>query len=152
MMSSGVWGNGPIVHIDCVFIVMRQLTPLQPILSLAQSIDACYWECCNEASHEGASAPAPKQNSSKGSDNLTSGKTQNPVNKSLTSALQNKSTSTSSMNSVQQKKTPDLQDKLSKDGKLTPQECQDASTTSFASSVERLAIWPRIVQRPHQVP
>ena len=92
---------------------------LLSLQKLAQTIDAHYWECRSESAHEN---PAEPKKSDSGKNIQNSGnqnKGKQPDCCSNNSDNCNKSTSSSSA----PKKGPDLTGKLSKDGKLTPEEC-----------------------------
>src|SRR6266481_869888 len=98
-----------------------KLTSLSGLWKLSQAIDACYWECHAEVSHETATSGT--------SGNKSESKSEKSDHKSNKGSLQSKQKNTSSSSSqskgssMEAKKTnPDLSSKLGKDGKLTPQE------------------------------
>jgi Domain of unknown function (DUF4939) len=102
------------------------------LCELSQGIDARYWERHSEISRENTSTSKAEKSSEKmnklnnksdkKSDN--SGQKKTPGNSSSSSSSNTTNHSRSSNNSTNKKSTLDLPEKLGKDGKLMPQECQ----------------------------
>jgi Zinc knuckle len=101
-------------------------------LTLSQGIDTHYWEqhskiSCKNTSTSKVEKSLEKMNklnnkSDKKFDN--SGQKKTPGNSGSSSSSNTNNNSMSSNNSTNKKSTLDLLEKLGKDGKLTPQECQ----------------------------
>src|SRR5882672_4309389 len=91
---------------------------------LIQAINARYWERCSEVSCETQASGSSRNKSEHKSD---SNKSDNKSGKGSSKQKNTNSGSTQSKGSASEQKkttTPDLSSKLSKDGKITPQERQ----------------------------
>ena len=97
---------------------------LDGFCTLAQTIDARYWECKSEISHQtkNSSAPSVSNSKSSASSSDSKGKSKEKDNKGKTSNNRNKSPSSSS--STSKSTTSKAPSHLGKDGKLTEEECQ----------------------------
>ena len=127
------YGNGALCHIfysglpdrikDEISCVGKPHT-LDGYCTLAQTIDARYWECKSEISCQTKnSSLAPTSNSkSSASSSDSKGKSKEKDNKSKGS--DNKSKGSSSSSGASKSATPDAPSHLRKDGKLTEEECQ----------------------------
>ena len=96
-----------------------KLHTLDSLWAVAQEIDAWYWECKEEVAHQNKTSTSTSTNTNTNTTSKSSGKSE----KSKLS-LGNSAQSSSSLNLTPKKsgKTPELLDKLRKDGKLTSEE------------------------------
>ena len=85
---------------------------------MAQSIDSRYWECRNEVNRK--SNPS-KSNSDKDKSNKTKS-TDSEKSQNKSSSTTNKSSGNNKSSNTTSSQTPNLEGKLGKDGKLTPEE------------------------------
>jgi hypothetical protein len=122
------WGDGALhrqfydglpAHIKDEISRMGKPTTLSEFKTLAQTIDACYWECKGEISREtkSSSSNPPKPSTS---DHTSSHLSRSGSHRSG----QNKSAKPMSASTLSALKAPDLNTKLGKDGKLTAEEHQ----------------------------
>ena len=89
---------------------------LEDLQALAQDIDARYWECKDEIARQTKSNPVTSSN--------TTGNTSNRKATSSGNLSQPSASSSSSSGSKPAGKTPDISNKLGRDGKLMSEECQ----------------------------
>jgi hypothetical protein len=127
------WGDAPLRHAYYKGLPERIKDSLVHVLKpksvaelryAAQQMDIRYWERHNEKSKDQPSNPSKSDKhdkSDKTSDNRSNNKKSNGNSGSKTN---NSNSGSSNNNSGNQKKSPDLSDKLRKDGKLTAQERQ----------------------------
>jgi hypothetical protein len=92
---------------------------LDKLWTLAQTIDACYWEHRSKVARETSRGKTQERQNDKGKSPATTTQEQ----KTLSSGTSGPSGSSSTTTSTP-KSTSDLSSKLGKDGKLTPQEQQ----------------------------
>src|SRR5467141_195270 len=112
--------NGLAKHIKDDMVHHHKPNTLAGLRKLIQAIDARYWECKGELSHE------TRTSSNKSDNKSDSTKSDSKSGKSKSKQKDNNSSSTQSKGSSSnpKKSTPDLSSKLGKDGKLMPQERQ----------------------------
>jgi hypothetical protein len=92
---------------------------LDKLQTLAQTIDAHYWECLSEVACETSGGKTQERQNDKGKSPATTTQEQKTPSSSASRPSGSSSTTTSTP-----KSTSDLSSKLGKDGKLTPQERQ----------------------------
>src|SRR5882724_12455317 len=121
-----------------IWFTMANLTHFS-LCGLAQAIDTHYWECKAEIAHKmgnpGPSSTKPDSNPDLKPDSHPSNTLSQSKNNS--GSMQNKGST-----SEQKGPTSDALPKLSKDGKLTPQECQchmDNKLCLFCSTAGHIA-------------
>jgi Domain of unknown function (DUF4939) len=90
---------------------------LDKLRTLAQTIDARYWECRSEVARETSGGKTQERQNDKGKSPATTTQEQKTPSSSTSGPSRSSSTTTSTL-----KYTSDLSSKLSKDGKLTLQE------------------------------
>jgi len=111
--------NGLPAHIKDKISHMGKPATLLEFKTLAQTIDACYWECKGEISQERKSSSSnPLKPSTSDCTNS------HPSGSGNHRSRQNKSAKPTSMSTLAAPKAPDLNTKLGKDRKLTAEECQ----------------------------
>ena len=107
---------------------------LEDLRALAQDIDARYWEHKDKIAHQTKSNPVTSSN--------TTGNMSSRKATSLSNSSQPPTSSSSSSGSKPAGKTPDISDKLGRDGKLTSEERQrrfDKGLCMFCGALGHLA-------------
>jgi len=140
--------NGLMKRIKNDMVHHDKPTTLAGLWKLIQAIDSRYWQHKAKVSWETTtSGPSSHKNKNKSSDNSKSDKGKGSSQSKQKNLNQSSGSSQSKGSSLEQKRTTlNLSLKLGKDGKLTQQERQHHLSKTYASSVERLAIWPRTAQ------
>ena len=118
------WGDGALKHqfykglpsrIKDEIACVGKPPTLSQLRVLAQSIDSRYWERRNEVNRES------KSNSDKDKSNKTKS-TDSEKSQNKSSSTNNKSSGNNKSSNTTSSQTPNLEGKLGKDGKLTPEE------------------------------
>ena len=121
------WGDGALKHqfykglpsrIKDEIARVGKPPTLSQLRVLAQSIDSHYWERRNEVNRESNSS---KSNSDKDKSNKTKS-TDSEKSQNKSSSTNNKSSGNNKSSNTTSSQTPNLEGKLGKDGKLTPEE------------------------------
>ena len=127
------YGDGALRHIfysglpDCIKDEISRVGKphtLDGFRTLAQTIDARYWERKSEISRQTRNSPMPSTSSTKSSANLSDSKAKSKEKDNKGKSSDNRNKSPSSSSSAPKSTTPDAPSHLGKDGKLTEEECQ----------------------------